>query len=120
MLQSSEPNDPSPSSPSGKIDFRLIAGVLLLGVAAFYTSRTIEGLSARRTLRMELAEISHVRYDLMNADRWVQIVVPILDARIDALDLSAQNQAGLKPTVEKALLRLLNDVKEKMTAKDPK
>jgi hypothetical protein len=71
-------------------------------------------------MRMELAEISHARYGLLNADRWVGILVPILNARIDALDLTAADRASLRPTVENALYRLLDDVKEKMTAKDPK
>lgn len=101
----------------GKIDFRLATGVLLLAPAVWFTWLTIEGLSSRRSLRMELAEISHVRYGLLNADRWREIIVPILDARIDALDLRSSNRASLRPTVEKALYRLLDDVKEKMSSK---
>jgi hypothetical protein len=101
----------------GKIDFRLAIGVLLLAPAAWFTWQTIEGLSARRDLRMELAEITHVRYGLLNVNRWKEIVLPILDARIDALDLKASDRASLRPTVEKALYRLLDDVKEKMSTK---
>ncbi len=69
---------------------------------------------------MDLAEISHVRYGLLNADRWVEKIVPILDAQIDALDLTAWNGASLRPTVVRALNRLLDQVKEQMTPKpDP-
>lgn len=67
--------------------------------------------------RMELAEISHVRYGLLNADRWVEKIVPILGAQIDALDLTATNRASLRPTVEKALNRLLDQVKEQLVPK---
>ena len=72
-----------------KIDFRLIAAVLLLAVAAAVHGWTIDGLAKRRVLRTELAEIGHVRYGLLNADRWVEKIVPVLDAQIDALDLTA-------------------------------
>ena len=96
---------------ASKVDFRLIAGALLLATAAVFTWQTIEGLEARREMRTELAEIGHVRYDLLNADRWVQRIVPVLDARIDALDLTAKDQASLRPTVENALYRLLEDLK---------
>ena len=99
-----------------RLDFRLIAAFLLLLPAIFFVYRTIDGLSARRMLRLELAEISHVRYGLLNADRWVEIVAPILDAKIDALDLNSLDQASLRPTVEQALYRLLDDIKEKMSA----
>jgi len=118
MLSSESPAS-SQLAPRGSIDIRLGAAVLLLLPATVFTWLTINGLAARRTLRVELAEISHARYDLLNADRWIEKIVPILDARIDALDLSAPGQASLRPTVEKALYRLLDDVKEKMTAKDP-
>jgi hypothetical protein len=102
-----------------KIVFRLVAGVLLLVVAGVFTWRTIDGLSSRRTLRMDLAEISHARYDLLNVDHWVRQLVPILEARIDALDLKAASKEYLRPMVRNALYRLLANVQEKMSAKPP-
>ena len=98
--------------------FRLAAGVLLLSGAIVFTWLTIDGLSSRRKLRTELAEISHVRYGLFNADRWMEKMLPILDANIDALDFSAANRASLRPMVENALYRLLDDMQQKMTARD--
>ena len=68
--------------------------MLLLAIATVFTWRTIESLSARRDLRIELAEISHARYDLLNTDHWIKKIVPILDARIDALDWKASSQVG--------------------------
>jgi hypothetical protein len=113
--------DVAPSRPDRdariKIDFRLVAGVLLLAVAAVFTWRTIDGLSLRRRLRTDLAEISHARYELLNADRWVGKLVPILEARIDALDLKAASKEYLRPMVRNALYRLLANVQEKMSAK---
>jgi Paraquat-inducible protein A len=100
------------------IGFRLAAGVLLLASAILFTGLTVDGLSARRKLRTELAEISHVRYGVLNADRWVERIVPILDAKINALDLKAASRANLRPTIEHALYRLLDDVKAKMSAKN--
>jgi hypothetical protein len=101
-----------------KTGFRLSASLLLLAAAIMFTWRTIDGLSSRRRLRAELAEISHVRYGLLNANRWVEKIVPILNANIDAMDLKAPHQASLRPAVESAIYRLLDDVKEKMSAKD--
>jgi Paraquat-inducible protein A len=95
-----------------------MVGFLLLAPAIWFTWLTIDGLAARRNLRMELAEMSHVRYGLLNADRWREIIVPILNAKIDGLDLRAADRASLRPTVEKALYRLLDDVKQRMSAKD--
>ncbi len=98
-----------------RIDFRVILGVLLLALAADCTWQTIQGLAARRILRTELAEISHARYDLLNLDHWVAMLLPVVEAKVDAIDLKGPADS-LKPTVEKALYALLDDVKEKMSA----
>ena len=77
------------SSSERTIGIRLVAGIILLVPAAYCTWLTIDGLRERRDLRMQLAELSHVRYGLLNADVWVSKLVPILNTRIDALDLQA-------------------------------
>ncbi len=77
--------------------------------------RTVDGLAARRVLRTDLAELGHVRFGVLNADRWVEKILPILNGKIDALDLTAESSASLRPTVEKALYRLLDQVKEQMS-----
>jgi hypothetical protein len=119
MLPSSQHADGPHPGPLSKIDFRLAASVLLLATAAVFTRLTIDGLASRRGLRMELAEINHVRYGLLNADRWMEQLLPILNTKIDGLDLKGPAQTRLKPAIENALYRLLIDVKEKMTTKDP-
>jgi hypothetical protein len=108
------------SPKAGWFDFRAAAGVILLAAAAVFTWYTIDGLAARRKLRTELAEISHVRYGLLNADQWVHKLTPIVNAQIEGLDLKAQDAASLRPTVISALNRLLENVKQKMSTPDPK
>ncbi len=98
---------------------RLIAGVVLLIAAALLTWSTVEELSARRAMRFDLAEISHVRYGMLNANVWVEKLTPILDANIEALDFKPETQAGLRTMVQSALYRLLDEVKEKMSKPAP-
>src|SRR5436305_8869903 len=98
---------------------RLVGSLLLLAAAALNTWETIDELSQRRVLRTELAELSHVRYDLLNADRWVEKLVPILEAQIEALDIKSANRASLRPMVRNALNRLLDQIKEKMSKPAP-
>src|SRR5215831_4964058 len=100
------------TGPQSKFDFRFVAALVLLAPAVLFTWRTMDGLAKRRLLRMDQAEIGHVRYSLLNADRWVEQILPILNGKIDALDLTAQSGASLRLTVERALYRLLDQVKE--------
>src|SRR5262245_23405635 len=103
-----------------RIDFRLAASLVLLATAIVNTALTVDGLEARRTLRTDLAEISHVRYGVLNADRWVDSLVPILEARIDALDFQPASNASLRSMVEGALYRLVDGLKENMRGKNLK
>ncbi len=96
---------------------RLAAGLLLLAAAGNSVWQTIHILDSRRMRRMELAEISHVRYGILNADRWVEKLVPILNKQIDALDLISTNGASLRPTVVSALNQLLDQVKQQLSPK---
>jgi hypothetical protein len=100
------------AAPQRKFDFRFVAALLLLAPAVLFTWRTMDGLAKRRLLRLDQAEIEHVRYSMLNADRWVEQILPILNRKIDELDLTAQSGASLRPTVEKALYRLLDQAKE--------
>lgn len=100
-----------------RFDIRVVAALVLLVPTIFFTWRTWDDLAARRDLRTNLAEISHARYGLFDAGRWVEQILPILDKQIDALDLTAGNQASLRPMAERALYRLLDQVKEQMAPK---
>jgi len=110
---------PTATEPRSAFYFRLAVSILLLITAGALTWSTIQALAARRQLRTDLAEISHVRYDLLNASGWVSKLVPILDANIDALDLNAANAASLRPMVTNALYTLLDQVKAQMSAPKP-
>jgi hypothetical protein len=93
----------------------LVLGLLGLAGAVPLTWNTVEGLSSRRHLREELAEMSHAKYELLNASQWVEKIQPILDARIDQLDLKADAEANLRPMVQNALYRLLDGMKDQMS-----
>jgi hypothetical protein len=109
----------STNSPSGKhsrsFDFRLLAAVILLVPAIWFSWKTIDGLAARRVLRTDLAEITHARYGILSATQWRAIIGPMLDAQVDKLDLKAQSKS-LRPMVERSLYALLDQIKMQMTS----
>src|SRR5580704_868886 len=113
------PTEPSPREPSRHFDFRLAAGAILLLPVIWFTWLTIDGLAARRQLRTDLAELTHVRYGLLSADRWRDIIAPILNAQIDKIDLKGQSKS-LRPMVQRSLYNLLDNIKKQMSAPVPK
>ena len=76
---------PAESSPR-QFHLRLAASAILLIPVVWYTWLTIDGLQARRQLRTDLAEIRCIRYGLLSADRWRDIITAILNAQIDKID----------------------------------
>ncbi|WP_162601710.1 paraquat-inducible protein A [Occallatibacter savannae] len=112
-----QPNPPS-RERSRWYFARLAVSAVLLLPAIWFTWQTVDGLSQRRDLRVDLAELQHVRYGILSADRWRGIIGPILNAQVDKLDLQAQSR-GLRPMVEHSLNNLLDNIQKQMTAPKP-
>lgn len=82
--------------------------------AVWFSWKTENGLEARRQMRTDLAEIENAQYGIFSADKWRDIIGPILNAQVDQLDFNGQSK-NLRPMVEKALNALL----DKMSADKP-
>jgi hypothetical protein len=95
-------------------DFRLAAAAMLLLPAIWFSWKTVDGLERRRAMRTDLAEIENASYGMLSANKWRDIIGPILNAQVDQLDLKGQSK-NLRPMVEKALNALL----DKMSADKP-
>ena len=108
------PMDPTPGKHSRSLDFRLAAAVILLLPAIWFSWKTVDGLAARRLIRTDLAEITNVRYGILSADQWRNLIGPMLNAQVDKLDLKGQSKS-LRPQVQRALNALL----DKMDADKP-
>jgi hypothetical protein len=87
----------------------------LLLPAIWFTWKTVDGLAARRVLRTDLAEITNARYGILSADRWGDLIGPMLNAQVDKLNLTGQSK-NLRPMVERSLYTLLDNIKAQMTA----
>jgi hypothetical protein len=109
------PMESSPREPSRQFDLRVAAGAILLVPVIWFTWLTVDGLGARRQLRTDLAQLTHVRYGLLSADRWRDIIAPILNAQIDKIDLKGQSKS-LRPMVQRSLYALLDNIKKQMSA----
>ncbi len=88
---------------------RLAVAAILLLPAIFFSWKTVDGLTARRAMRTDLAEIENAQYGILSADKWRAIIGPMLNAQIDQLDLKGQSK-NLRPMVQKALNALLDKI----------
>jgi len=114
-----ESAEPSPRERSRTFDLRFAAGAILLLPTIWFTWLTASGLAARRDLRTDWAEMDHVRYGLLNAERWRDIIGPILNAQVDKIELKGQSK-NLRPMVERSLYALLDNILKQSKAPPPK
>jgi hypothetical protein len=112
------PSNLSPVKHSRWFDLRLAAAVILLLPAIWFSWQTVNGLTARRLVRTDLAEIEHARYGILSADQWRGIIGPMLEAQVDNLNLNGQS-TSLRPMVERSLYALLDNIKTQMTTPQP-
>jgi hypothetical protein len=109
----------TPSEHPRSFDFRLLAAVVLLLPAIWFSWKTVDGLATRRDTRTDLAEITNARYGILSADQWRTIIGPMLNAQVDKLDLKGQTKS-LRPMVERSLNALLDNIKNQMTQPNAK
>jgi hypothetical protein len=112
------PTEPSSREPSRTFDLRFALGAILLFPTIWFTWLTATGLVARRDLRTDLADMDHVRYGLLNADRWRDIIGPILNAQVDKIELKGQSK-NLRPMVERSLNALLDNIQKQSKVPPP-
>ena len=119
MENVSSPTNPSPREHLRWFDFRLAVGVILILPAIWFSWKTVDGLAARRLMRIDLAEITHARYGILSAGQWRAFIGPMLNAQVDKLDLKGQSKS-LRPMVERSLYALLDNIKTQMTSPNAK
>src|SRR5262245_26617007 len=67
---------------------RISICLLLLAVAGLLTYRLDIAMHENRQRRIDLAEIRHIRYGLLNANVWADRIAPIFAKKIAAFDLT--------------------------------
>ena len=86
---------------------RLSVCVALLSATAFLTYRLDIAMHENRQHRIDLAEIRHIRYGLLNANVWADRLAPIFSKKIAAFDLTSGDKDALRPSIEKMVNRMI-------------
>jgi hypothetical protein len=64
-------------------------------------------MHASRQRRIDLAEIRHIRYGLLNANVWADRLAPIFSKKIAEFDLTRADKDALRPSIEKMVNRMI-------------
>jgi len=88
----------------------IIISLGLLAVASVLTTQMIGLARDNQELKIDLAEINHARYGLLNADEWREQVSLILGKKILEFDLTPENRGDLELSLETIMYGLLDDL----------
>jgi hypothetical protein len=86
---------------------RLCVCVALLSATAVLTYLLDIAMHANRQRRIDLAEIRHIRYGLLNANVWAERLAPIFSKKIAAFDLTSGDKDALRPSIERMVNRMI-------------
>jgi hypothetical protein len=86
---------------------RLSVCVVLLSATTFLTYRLDRTMHANRQRRIDLAEIRHIRYGLLNANVWADQLALIFSKKIAEFDLTSADKDALRPSIERMVHRMI-------------
>ncbi len=89
-----------------RINLLLGALLVLMGVLAW---NLIGNLRLHQQLVLDRAELRHVKYGMLNADKWVQQVGEIVEKKVRELELRGEARESMKQALEEILETLITE-----------
>lgn len=84
----------------------LSAAVVLMAVLSW---QLIQDLRLRQQFVQDHAEIRHVKYGMLNADKWVEQIGSIIEDKVRELELRGEQRESIKRALERILDTLLTE-----------
>jgi hypothetical protein len=61
-------------------------------------------------LKIDLAEINHIRYGLLNVSEWSDQIAGVMTAKINEFEITSENRETFQTSIENVLYELIDDV----------
>ena len=88
----------------------LYVSLLALGFSFFLSGQIVYLAKKNQQYQVDKAEITSIRYGLLNADEWKMYLADIISKKIEEFELTPENRKQLQQQVETLLYRLLDEV----------
>ena len=74
------------------------------------TIQTIQLAREHQEIKIDLSDMNHIRYGLLNVDEWAEKVAHILTVKINEFEVTPENQEQLETSVSNVLYTLIDEV----------
>lgn len=95
-----------------KPDIINILSIILILSAIFFSLKHLQLARQNQVDHINLAEVTSIRYGLLNANEWKDIISIIVAKKIEEFELTEQNRDQLKSQVEDLMFNLLDQVEQ--------
>ena len=99
---------------TGKSYIKVFITTLLLAIAIVLSVQVILMAKQHQKVRIDLSEINHIRYGMLNVDEWAEQVAFILTEKINEFEVTPENREQLETSVSNVLYTLIDEVEELM------
>ena len=89
---------------------KILVSTALLAATTVLTVQLIVQARKNQEMKIDLAEINHIRYGLLNANAWKEKITLIVSKKILELDLTPENREELQKSLEIVMYQLLDDL----------
>jgi hypothetical protein len=90
--------------------FRNIFCIVIVAVIAVLSIQILFLAKRNQLLRIDLGEVNHIRYSLLNIDEWSDQVGEVLAKNIQEFTVTPLNKRKLKTSIENLLYKLIDEV----------
>jgi len=98
----------------GKSYLKVFITTLLLALAIVLSIQVILMAKQHQKVKIDLSEINHIRYGMLNVDEWAEQVAYILTEKINEFEVTPENREQLETSVSNVLYTLIDEVEDLM------
>lgn len=91
----------------------ILSAIMLLAVMGS-SVQTIQLAREHQELEVDLSEMNHIRYGLLNVDEWTGQIAKIIASVIEEFEITPENRDNLQKILEKVMYLLVDEVEESM------
>jgi hypothetical protein len=94
------------------IRMRLTIAVLLLILSAISAYNLVYSINVQRQYRNDLSEINNIKYGLLNAEIWANVIYNIVSTKIDEFEVNAENRVEIEAAIAKIIDQIIVKIEE--------
>jgi hypothetical protein len=89
---------------------KLSFNAIIITICVVLTIQVIVLARQNQMLKIDLSEINHIRYGLLNVSEWSDRIAEVTTAKINEFEITPENREQFQKSLENVLYSLIDDV----------